>query len=67
MAHAAARRDAGMQRMVGLKLVAGMAKGVAVFHQPRVVVEHTVADDTEAERDPGLCRLPARCASRSTI
>ena len=45
-----ARRDAGMQRMVGLKLVAGMAKGVAVFHQPRVVVEHTVADDTEAER-----------------
>jgi phosphotransferase system enzyme I (PtsP) len=27
-----------------------MAKGQAVFHQPRVVVEHTVADDTEAER-----------------
>jgi len=46
----AARRDAGMQRMVGLKLVAGMAKGVAVFHQPKVVVEHTVAEDTEAER-----------------
>jgi phosphotransferase system enzyme I (PtsP) len=46
----AARRDAGMQRMVGLKLVTGMAKGVAVFHQPRVVVEHTVAEDTEAER-----------------
>jgi phosphotransferase system enzyme I (PtsP) len=45
-----ARRDAGMQRMAGLKLVAGMAKGVAVFHQPRVVVEHTVAEDTEAER-----------------
>jgi len=43
-------RDAGMQRMAGLKLVAGMAKGVAVFHQPRVVVEHTVAEDTEAER-----------------
>jgi phosphotransferase system, enzyme I, PtsP len=39
-----------MQRMAGLKLVAGMAKGIAVFHQPRVVVEHTVADDTEAER-----------------
>ena len=33
-----------------MKLVAGMARGVAVFHQPRVVVEHTVADDTEAER-----------------
>ncbi|MCF2515784.1 phosphoenolpyruvate--protein phosphotransferase [Sphingomonas sp. G124] len=45
-----ARRDAGMQRMLGLKLVAGMAKGVAVFHQPRVVVEHTVAEDIEAER-----------------
>ena len=27
-----------------------MAKGVAVFHQPRVMVEHTVAEDTEAER-----------------
>jgi phosphotransferase system enzyme I (PtsP) len=27
-----------------------MAKGEAVFHQPRVIVEHTVADDTEAER-----------------
>src|SRR5215218_7834786 len=46
----AARRDAGMQRMAGLKLVTGMAKGIAVFHQPRVVVEHTVAEDTEAER-----------------
>ena len=44
-------------RLVGLKLVAGMAKGEAVFHQPRVVVEHTVAEDTEAER-PGLRGLP---------
>ncbi len=44
------RRETGAQRMSGLKLVAGMAKGVAVFHQPRVVVEHTVAEDTEAER-----------------
>src|SRR5207342_2089100 len=46
-----ARRDAGMQREVGLKLVTGMARGVAVFHQPKVVVEHTVAEDTEAERE----------------
>ncbi|HEY5459689.1 MAG TPA: phosphoenolpyruvate--protein phosphotransferase, partial [Sphingomicrobium sp.] len=46
----ATRRDAGMQRIEGLKLVTGMAKGVAVFHQPKVVVEHTVAEDTEAER-----------------
>ena len=46
----AGQRDAGAQRLGGLKLVAGMAKGVAVFHQPRVVVEHTVAEDIEAER-----------------
>jgi phosphotransferase system enzyme I (PtsP) len=44
------RRDAGPLRMTGLKLVTGMAKGEAVFHQPRVVVEHTVAENTEAER-----------------
>ena len=43
-------RDGGTQRLAGLKLVAGMAKGIAVFHQPRVIVEHTVAEDTEAER-----------------
>src|SRR3954463_5326051 len=44
-------RSAGPLRLSGLKLVAGMAKGVAVFHEPRIVVEHTVADDTEAERE----------------
>ena len=44
-------RSAGPLRLSGLKLVAGMAKGEAVFHQPRVVVEHTVADDIEAERE----------------
>ena len=44
------QRDGGTQRLAGLKLVAGMAKGIAVFHQPRVLVEHTVAEDTEAER-----------------
>src|SRR5687767_13502012 len=44
------RRDAGPLRISGLKLVAGMGKGVAVFHEPRVIVEHTVAEDTEAER-----------------
>ncbi|MGI8611839.1 MAG: putative PEP-binding protein, partial [Sphingomicrobium sp.] len=43
-------RSAGPLRLTGLKLVTGMAKGEAVFHQPRVVVEHTVAEDTEAER-----------------
>ena len=43
-------RSAGPLRLSGLKLVAGMAKGVAVFHEPRIVVEHTVAQDIEAER-----------------
>jgi len=37
-------------RMAGQKLVDGMAAGCAVFHQPRVTIEHTVAEDTEAER-----------------
>ncbi len=37
-------------RIDGLKLVDGMARGSAVFHQPRVTVEHTVAEDVEAER-----------------
>ena len=44
-------RSAGPLRLAGLKLVAGMAMGNAVFHEPRVIVEHTVADDIEAERD----------------
>jgi phosphotransferase system enzyme I (PtsP) len=44
-------RGAGPLRLIGLKLVAGMAKGQAVFHEPRVIVEHTVAEDIEAERD----------------
>lgn len=44
-------RSSGPLRLSGLRLVAGMAKGEAVFHQPRVVVEHTVAEDIEAERD----------------
>ncbi len=37
-------------RLTGLKLVDGMGAGCAVFHQPRIVVEHTVAEDTDAER-----------------
>src|SRR3954470_16224795 len=44
-------RSAGPLRLPGLRLVAGMAKGEAVFHEPRVIVEHTVADDTESERE----------------
>jgi len=45
------RSDAGPLRLSGLKLVTGMARGEAVFHQPRVLVEHTVAEDIEAERE----------------
>jgi phosphotransferase system, enzyme I, PtsP len=43
-------RDASAARLSGLILVEGMGAGYAVFHQPRVVVEHTVAEDVEAER-----------------
>ena len=42
--------DQSSQSLTGLKLVDGMAKGVAVFHQPRIVIEHTVAEDVEVER-----------------
>ncbi len=35
----------GPQRLTGLTLVKGLASGVAVFHQPRVTIEHVVADD----------------------
>lgn len=46
----AAAADQSAQRLTGQKLVDGMGAGVAVFHQPRITIEHTVADDTEAER-----------------
>ncbi|WP_310533605.1 phosphoenolpyruvate--protein phosphotransferase [Novosphingobium sp.] len=42
--------QSGPAQMHGLALVKGLASGVAVFHQPRVTIEHTVAEDTEAER-----------------
>ncbi len=40
----------GPEQLRGLTLVKGLASGVAVFHQPRVTIEHVMADDTEAER-----------------
>ncbi|GAA0284118.1 phosphoenolpyruvate--protein phosphotransferase [Alteraurantiacibacter aestuarii] len=40
----------GQLVLEGLRLVKGLAFGKAVFHQPRVNIEHTVAEDTEAER-----------------
>ncbi|MBC2666763.1 phosphoenolpyruvate--protein phosphotransferase [Novosphingobium flavum] len=40
----------GTERLRGLALVKGLAIGQAVYHQPRVTIEHTVAEDIEAER-----------------
>ncbi len=40
----------GPEQLRGLTLVKGLASGVAVFHQPRITIEHVVAEDTEAER-----------------
>jgi phosphotransferase system enzyme I (PtsP) len=47
---ASAVREQGSLRLSGLKLVTGMGRGTAVYHQPRVHIDHTVAEDTEAER-----------------
>ncbi|WP_324261446.1 phosphoenolpyruvate--protein phosphotransferase [Altererythrobacter sp. H2] len=38
------------QTVSGLPLVKGLAAGFAVYHQPRVTIEHVMAEDTEAER-----------------
>jgi phosphotransferase system, enzyme I, PtsP len=46
----AAMRDEGCITIRGLKLVTGIARGTAVYHQPRIMIEHTVAEDIEAER-----------------
>lgn len=43
-------QSTGTARVGGFKLVEGMAAGAAVFHQPRIIIEHTVAEDIEAER-----------------
>jgi phosphotransferase system enzyme I (PtsP) len=47
---AGSARDDGPVRLSGLRLVTGMGRGRAVYHQPRILIEHTVAEDTEAER-----------------
>ena len=49
-AAAAAAALSGQEVLTGLQLVKGLAIGQAVFHQPRVHIEQTVAEDTEAER-----------------
>ncbi|HYD25388.1 MAG TPA: phosphoenolpyruvate--protein phosphotransferase [Croceibacterium sp.] len=40
----------GQETLPGLQLVKGLALGQAVFHQPRITIEQTVAEDIEAER-----------------
>ena len=44
------QQSTASQRLAGQKLVDGMGAGYAVFHQPRIHIEHTVAEDVEAER-----------------
>ena len=39
----------GPQRLAGLTLVKGLASGAAVFHQPRITIEHVMAEDRDAE------------------
>jgi phosphotransferase system enzyme I (PtsP) len=45
-----AARETAPARLEGLKLVDGMGRGIAVFHEPRVEITNTVADDADAER-----------------
>ncbi|MGB3740317.1 MAG: phosphoenolpyruvate--protein phosphotransferase, partial [Pontixanthobacter sp.] len=40
----------GPANLSGLSLVKGLARGVAVFHQPRITIDQVMADDIEAER-----------------
>ena len=44
------KAQTGQVVITGLKLVKGLGIGQAVFHQPRVTIEQTVAEDIEAER-----------------
>jgi phosphotransferase system, enzyme I, PtsP len=39
----------GPDRLTGLTLVKGLAAGNAVYHQPRVTIEHVMAEDRDAE------------------
>jgi phosphotransferase system enzyme I (PtsP) len=40
-----------MQTLEGLRLVDGVAQGVAIFHQPRVNIIKTVTDDVDKEKE----------------
>ncbi|PEQ12775.1 phosphoenolpyruvate--protein phosphotransferase [Novosphingobium sp. PC22D] len=50
VSHGPSAGQTGPEQLHGLTLVKGLAAGVAVFHQPRVTIEHVVAENTEAER-----------------
>ncbi|MEO0690119.1 MAG: phosphoenolpyruvate--protein phosphotransferase [Pseudomonadota bacterium] len=45
-----AGEQTGPQTVTGLTLVKGLGSGQAVYHQPRVQITQTVAEDIEAER-----------------
>ena len=42
-------QQTGPLRLTGLTLVKGLAVGNAVYHQPRITIEHVMADDRDAE------------------
>ncbi len=42
-------QQTGPVRMAGLALVKGLAAGNAVYHQPRITIEHVMAEDRDAE------------------
>ena len=42
-------QQTGPVRLTGLALVKGLAAGNAVYHQPRITIEHMMAEDRDAE------------------
>jgi len=42
-------QQTGPVRLTGLALVKGLAGGQAVYHQPRITIEHVMAEDRDAE------------------
>ena len=42
-------QQTGPVRLTGLTLVKGLASGNAVYHQPRITIEHVMAEDRDAE------------------
>jgi phosphotransferase system, enzyme I, PtsP len=42
-------QQTGPVRLPGLALVKGLAAGNAVYHQPRITIEHVMAEDRDAE------------------